>query len=69
MISIIILKDDSILCGWTDGTMCVFDYNLTRIKGLKTKNAITHLLFLNEHEFISCSIDKSIKVWNYWKEN
>ena len=61
------LKDNTILCGCSDGLFCSYDmktgqYEITRTKH---KNYIYALLLIDEHTFLSCSEDDTIKVWKY----
>ena len=62
------LRDDKILCGCTKGIMCIYDIKMNNILFLDNKvheDAITDLLSINAHQFISCSWDNTIKVWEY----
>ena len=62
------LKDNkTILCGCEDGAFCYYDMNTEEYK--KSTNYhnkyISDLLMIDDSTFISCSWDKTIKVWKY----
>ena len=60
------LRDNkTILCGCSYG-FCFYDMNTEQYKITKNNhNAITDLLFKDDNTFLSCSDDKTIKVWRY----
>ena len=66
--SLMMFSDGNVLCGCRDGVMCLFDTKL-KILTIKDNNshsrAINDIVSTNEHQFISCSGDKTIKVWEY----
>ena len=66
--SLMMFSDGNILCGCRDGAMCLFDTKL-KILTIKDNNshssAINDIVSTNKHQFISCSGDKTIKVWEY----
>ena len=62
------LRDNNtILCGCEKGTFCFYDmktgkYNITKNNH---KESVFDLLLINDNTFVSCSGDKTIKVWTY----
>ena len=62
------LRDNkTILCGCKYGIFCFYDMNTEQYKITKNNHndAITDLLFKDDNTFLSCSEDKTIKVWKY----
>ena len=62
------LRDNkTILCGCKYGKFCFYDMNTKQYKITKNnhKDSITDLLFKDDNTFLSCSLDKTIKVWRY----
>ena len=62
------LRDDNtILCGCRNGLFCFYDMKRDEYKLIKTnhKEFITDLLLIDDNTFLSCSTDKTIKVWKY----
>ncbi|MDD7591942.1 MAG: hypothetical protein PUJ92_03005, partial [Bacilli bacterium] len=58
----------TILCGCDNGIFCFYDMNTEQYKITKNNHegcAITDLLFKDDNTFLSCSRDKTIKVWKY----
>ena len=68
VLSLTILRDGNVLCGCEDGILCHYNTKLNNVTYQKTKahnDSISGLLSLNEHQFISSSYDKTIKLWEY----
>ena len=62
------LRDNkTILCGCDDGIFCFYDMNTEQYKITKNNHNyyISDLLFKDDNTFLSCSYDKTIKVWRY----
>ena len=63
------LRDNkTILCGCNDnGIFCFYDMKTEQYKITKNNHNdhITDLLFKDDNTFLSCSLDKTIKVWKY----
>ena len=62
------LRDNkTILCGCQYGIFCFYDMNTEQYKITKNNHIgyITDLLFKDDNTFLSCSWDKTIKVWKY----
>ena len=62
------LRDNkTILCGCYNGIFCFYDMNTKQYKITKNNHndAITDLLLIDDNTFLSCSDDKTIKVWKY----
>ena len=62
------LRDNrTILCGCKDGIFCFYDMKREESRITKTnhKENIFDLLLINDNTFLSCSRDKTIKVWKY----
>ena len=60
------LRDGNILCGCTDGLICLYDIKLNTLSFRQEKihnGAVSCLLNINKYQFISSS--KEIKVWEY----
>ena len=58
---------DIIVCGCESGIMCFYDMNNKKYKITNDNHYddITDLLVIDNNTFISCSLDNTIKVWNY----
>ena len=62
------LRGDNILCGYGNGSLCIYDINNHT---LLFKNDTIHdkvvscLLNINKYKFVSCSYDNTIKIWEY----
>ena len=66
--SLMILRDGNVLCGCSNGLICIYDIKSNNIiisKDSIHDGVISDLLSINEHQFVSCSRDASIKVWEY----
>ena len=63
--SLMVLKDDKILCGNNKGTFCIYDIKLNTIEKINTSfdTYISGLLSIDQQTFISCSLGRNIKVW------
>ena len=64
----IILRDmKTILCGCDFGVLCFYNMNTKHYTITKSNhnNSISDLLLLEGNKFLSCSYDKTIKVWKY----
>ena len=62
------LRDNkTILCGCDNGIFCFYDMNTEQYKITKNNHNdyITDLLLIDDNTFLSCSWDKTIKVWKY----
>ena len=62
------LRDNkTILCGCDKGIFCFYNIKTEeyRITENNHKEYINDLLLIDEHTFLSCSEDKTIKVWKY----
>ena len=62
------LRDNkTILCGCEDGIFCFYDMKReeSRITKNNHKEEINDLLLIDDNTFLSCSRDKTIKVWKY----
>ena len=63
------LRDNhTILCGCNDnGLFCFYDMNTEEYKITKNnhRDYITDLLKIDDNTFLSCSYDRTIKVWKY----
>ena len=62
------LNDGNILCGCWDALMNVYNikFNTFAIGDIRIhKGIISNLLKINENQFISCSGNKTIRVWEY----
>ena len=62
------LRDNkTILCGCYKGIFCFYDMNTEQYKITKNNHNyyIVDLLFKDDNTFLSCSWDKTIKVWKY----
>ena len=57
----------TILCGCYNGIFCFYDMNTEQYKITKNNHndVITDLLLIDDNTFLSCSTDKTIKVWRY----
>ena len=66
--SLTLLRDFNVLCGSSDGFLCLYDIKSNKIifkgEGIHSSK-ITCLLNLNKYQFISSAWDKAIKVWEY----
>ena len=67
LISLIQLRDSKILCGSEEGDLCICDIEkkTMHIKDMAHNKSILGILCINNNQFISCSEDCTIKVWNY----
>lgn len=66
--SLTLLKNGNILCGCEYGMICIFNpkkKNLQFINERIHQDSVQSLLEINKNTFISCSLDKTIKVWEY----
>ena len=62
------LRDNyTILCGCSDGIFCLYDMNTEEYKITKNNHnsAIYDILMIDDNTFLSCSQDKTIKLWKY----
>ena len=62
------LRDNkTILCGCNNGIFCFYDMNTEQYKITYDNHhaAISDLLLIDDNTFLSCSDDKTIKVWRY----
>ena len=61
------MRDNTILCGCGKGTFCFYDMNKEEYKTTKNNHngAVFDLLLIDDKTFLSCSSDKTIKVWKY----
>ena len=61
------MRDDNLLCGCDGGKVSVFNIKTNKYNNIKTthKDKINALLRIDEHTMISCSDDKTIKIWKY----
>ena len=62
------LRDNkTILCGCEHGIFCFYDMNTEQYKIINDNHqlAITDILLIDDNTFLSCSSDKTIKVWKY----
>ena len=62
------LRDNkTILCGCDKGIFCFYNMETKQYRKTKSShnNDIKDLLLIDEHTFLSCSRDKTIKVWKY----
>ena len=62
------LRDNrTILCGCKDGTFCFYDMNTEQYTITKKNHnsVISDLLFVDDNTFLSCSLDRTIKLWKY----
>ena len=57
----------TILCGCDNGIFCFYDMNTEQYKITNDNHhaAINDLLLIDDNTFLSCSSDKTIKVWKY----
>ena len=61
-------ENKTILCGCNNNAIfCFYDMNTEQYKITKNnhKSFISDLLFKDDNTFLSCSWDKTIKVWRY----
>lgn len=65
--SLIELRDNNILCGNSEGRLCLYniDSNTVNIKDNAHEGGISSLMNINDHTFLSGSSIFSIKMWNY----
>ena len=66
--SLIQLRDGNILCGLYKGLSCIYDLKENTLyfnRENMHKNDILCLLVIDKQQFISCSEDKTIKIWKY----
>ena len=66
--SLMKLRDGKILCGCKTGVLGIYNIKLNNFffpNHKAHKSTITDLLRINTHQFISCSPDNTIKVWDY----
>ena len=62
------LRDNNtILCGGKNGIFCFYDMKKDEYKTTKSNHTkdINILLLVDDNTFLSCSRDKTIKVWKY----
>ena len=62
------LRDNkTILCGCNNGIFCFYDMNTKQYKITNDNHhrAIKDLLLIDDNTFLSCSRDRTIKVWRY----
>ena len=62
------LRDNkTILCGCYNGIFCFYDMNTEQYKITNDNHHrdINDILFKDDNTFLSCSDDKTIKVWKY----
>lgn len=62
------LKNGNILCGNEKGFMCEYNIVSNILIFLEMKpheSSIYYLIKLNDYQFMSCSQDKTIKIWDY----
>ena len=60
------LRDNhTILCGCSDGKFCFYDMNTEEYKTTKNNHNsyISDILMIDDNTFLSCSNDKTIKLW------
>ena len=66
--SLMIVKDDNILCECSEGVMCIYEPKnnsiITNYKKVKERNPIFTLVKINDHQFLSCCNNK-IVIWEY----
>ena len=57
----------TILCGCNNGIFCFYDMNTEQYKITKKNHhrGINDILLIDDNTFLSCSADKTIKVWKY----
>ena len=63
-----ILRNGNILCGCDQGRICIYDIKLNTIIYKKQKvhdKDVTCIINYNKYQFVSCSVDKTITIWNY----
>ena len=60
-------NNKTILCGCENGILLFYDMNTKKYKTTNNnhKGIIYDLLLIDDNTFLSCSRDKTIKVWNY----
>ena len=65
--SVSLLSNNNVVCGCYEKAIYVYINQLNSLlfNGDHTDNVITDLLSINEHQFISCSDDNSIQIWEY----
>ena len=56
-----------IICGCDEGKICVYNMNTKESYIIQTEHSDTifDIQRLNENTLISCSWDKTIRIWNY----
>ena len=62
------LRDGNILCGCNEEVICIYDVSYKSLTIQDTElhdKSILDLLNIKDNQFISCSADKTIKIWNY----
>ena len=68
VLSFIKLREhNTILCGCEDGKLVLYNYNTNKGRIIQSPHNlfINDLLNIDDHTFISCSTDATIKIWNY----
>lgn len=66
--SLMMLRDGNILCGCVQGKIYKYNIKLNTITVSENTSHNSHifdLVSVNKHQFISCSYDKTIKIWEY----
>lgn len=64
--SLILLKENHILCGCDEGKMCLFDKKTKTIQIKENAHTKTITDFINiNKQFISCSWDNTMTIWDY----
>ena len=65
--ALMIVRPDIIICGSSNGTLGIFnkENEIIHFKKKSHQDIIKCILYLNEHQFLTCSKDKTIKLWDY----
>ena len=65
--SLMILRDNNVLCGCDNGVMCIYDINMNNInkENKLSDESFFDLISINEYQFLSCSCNSNIQLWKY----
>ena len=65
--SFLLLRNGKILCNCDKGQQCIYDIhtNSYEIKQKSHHDLVTNVIEVNEHSFITSSLDSTLQIWEY----